>query len=220
MEESAASKLADSAENHLQPAIINGTEHGLDVEMKDELAPEVSLPLSTNIQGSFWLTSAYSQIFSLQRRRLSLRPSPMTLLLPRNRKAEHTLPLLAAHHIPLQLQYHHHKRTHMVARQEYFWIRMWHHISWKEWSISRSTSRKSHLSGWVSSWKEKARKWRVDDRGILDLVGIDLDLNDSVLRTAFLLPSVMQPRYFIAGAEDDIFDIGVYGSILYHWHGQ
>ena len=40
MEEN-ASQLADSAEN--QPA-INGTEHGLDVEMKDELAPEVSLP--------------------------------------------------------------------------------------------------------------------------------------------------------------------------------
>lgn len=40
MEESAG-QLADAAEN--QPA-INGTEHGPDVEMKDELAPEVTLP--------------------------------------------------------------------------------------------------------------------------------------------------------------------------------
>lgn len=46
MEES-ASQLADSAEN--QPA-INGTEHGLDVEMKDELVPEVNHFLSTSIQ--------------------------------------------------------------------------------------------------------------------------------------------------------------------------
>src|SRR5215469_9539525 len=38
--EEGASQVTDSAEN--QPA-INGTEHGLDVEMKDELAPEVSL---------------------------------------------------------------------------------------------------------------------------------------------------------------------------------
>jgi len=41
MEES-ATQLADSAEN--QPA-VNGTDHVPDVEMKDELAPEVCLSL-------------------------------------------------------------------------------------------------------------------------------------------------------------------------------
>jgi len=48
MEEN-ASQIADSTEN--QPA-INGTEHGLDVEMKDELAPEVCLSLYANTRGS------------------------------------------------------------------------------------------------------------------------------------------------------------------------